>query len=43
VFARFPFPGDKNWGRCLPEFVGGGELLRCEQCAIEAGRADEED
>jgi len=39
LFARYPFPGDANWGLCLPEFVGYGELLRCETCAQEAGRA----
>lgn len=43
VFARYPFPGDANWGRCLPEFVGGGELLRCEGCANEATEASLED
>jgi hypothetical protein len=39
VFARYPFPGDANWGRCLPEFVGCGELLRCEACAQQAAQA----
>jgi len=43
VFARYPFPGDANWGRCLVGFVGCGELLRCEACAEEAGRAMAED
>ena len=42
MFARYPFPGDANWGRCLPEFIGGGELLRCESCAEDASRAVEE-
>ena len=42
MFARYPFPGDADWGRCLPEFVGCGELLRCEACAQAAGRAIEE-
>jgi hypothetical protein len=39
MFARYPFPGDANWGRHLPEFVGCGELLRCEACAQAAARA----
>ena len=43
VFARYPFPGDANWGRCLPAFVGSGELLRCDTCAREAEKASEED
>jgi hypothetical protein len=36
LFARFPFPGSADWGRCLTSFLGKGEVLRCESCAREA-------